>query len=111
VHPELQVVKADLFRALAHPIRIRLLELLAEGERSVHDLGSALGIGQPVVSQQLAVLRRQQLVAVRKDGTASYYTLRHKLVATLLRVARDLLNHRFAESRTLFRELERERRR
>lgn len=111
MHPELQTVKADLFRALAHPVRIHILEILSRGERTVQELQAALEVDQPVVSQQLAVLRGRMLVSVRKDGTASYYALRSPLVADLLRAARQFLNQRFAESRTMHRELRRERHR
>ena len=56
----LQAFKADFFRALAHPIRIRILETLGFGERSVQELQGALDLDQPVVSQQLAVLRAKK---------------------------------------------------
>ncbi len=108
---ELQVVKAELFRALAHPTRIRILELLSTGEHTVQDLQGALGLGQPVVSQQLAVLRARLLVNSRRMGTASYYTLRSPLIAELLAVAREFLNHRFTANQTMLRELRRETRR
>src|SRR6266540_4353352 len=107
-HPPLQVVKADLFRALAHPTRIRILELLTTGERTVQQLQAALHVEQPIVSQQLAVLRNQMLVSVRREGTASRYALRSTLVANLLRVAREFLNRRFSDSETMHRELKRE---
>ncbi|HEY5617990.1 MAG TPA: metalloregulator ArsR/SmtB family transcription factor [Vicinamibacterales bacterium] len=108
---ELQALKADLFRALAHPVRIRVLELLAFKERSVQELQDALGVDQPVVSQHLAVLRSRLLVTARKKGTLAYYALRSPLVAELLRVSRELLSHRLAESQSMLRELRRERRR
>ncbi|HEY7700201.1 MAG TPA: metalloregulator ArsR/SmtB family transcription factor, partial [Vicinamibacteria bacterium] len=53
----LQTFKAQFFRALAHPVRIKILEILVRGERSVQELQKALKLEQPVVSQQLAVLR------------------------------------------------------
>jgi DNA-binding transcriptional ArsR family regulator len=107
----LQVVKAELFRALAHPIRIRLLEQLARGERTVQALQEALDLEQPIVSQHLAALRAKNVVTVRRERTQAYYALGSPLVAELLRVARELLSHHFSESRTMFRELQRERRR
>ena len=55
----LQEFKARFFRALAHPVRIGILEVLAKGDRSVQELQHTLGLEQPVVSQQLAVLRNQ----------------------------------------------------
>lgn len=108
---ELQAVKADLFRALAHPVRIRILEVLAEREHTVIELQEALELGQPVVSQHLAALRARHLVTVRKDGTLARYALRSSLVSDLLRVARELLNHRLTEHQSMLRELRREGRR
>jgi ArsR family transcriptional regulator len=64
----LQVFKAGFFRALAHPVRIRILELLVKGDRSVQELQEALGREQPVVSQQLAVLPSSNIVSGRKEG-------------------------------------------
>ena len=61
-------VKADLFKALGHPARVRALEVLAVGERSVGELQPEVGIELSHLSQQLAVLRRAGLVATRKDG-------------------------------------------
>ena len=108
---ELNVVKAELFRALAHPTRIRILELLSAGERTVQDLQGALGLSQPVVSQQLSVLRAALVVTSRRMGTASYYALRSPLIADLLAVARRFLNHRLTADQTMLRELQRESRR
>lgn len=108
---ELQSLKADLFRGLAHPARIRILELLTTKERSVQELQDALGLDQPAVSQHLAALRARHLVSTRKAGTAVYYTLASRLTADLLRVARDLLGHRLSHSQTMLRELRREGRR
>ena len=66
---ELPAFKAQFFRALAHPTRIRLLEALVRGGRTVQELQDALTLDQPTVSQQLAVLRHQGIVAaVQKAG-------------------------------------------
>ena len=108
---ELPVVKAELFQALAHPTRIRILELLVGGERAVQDIQSALALTQPVASQHLAVLRARLVVTVRREGTASYYALRSPLIADLLAAARAFLNQRFAADQTILRELRREARR
>jgi DNA-binding transcriptional ArsR family regulator len=107
----LQEFKADFFRALAHPLRIRILETLGAGERTVQELQHALGVEQPIVSQQLAVLRGKKIVATRKSGHAIQYALSDPLVTKLLAVARDIFNNHLAESQTMLRELQRERRR
>jgi len=107
----LQAFKADFFRALAHPIRIRILEVLGSGERSVQELQETLNLDQPIVSQQLAVLRGKNIVTPRKLGTTTKYALSDPLVAKLLLVARDIFNHHFVDTQTMARELQKERRR
>jgi ArsR family transcriptional regulator len=86
----LQRFKAELFKALAHPVRIRVLELLRAGERTVSDLQGQLEIDASSVSQQLAILRARNIVQTRKVGTSVYYSVRDPQVFLLLDVARDL---------------------
>ena len=97
----LQAFKADFFRALAHPIRIRILETLGEGERSVQELQSALRLDQPVVSQQLAVLRAKNIVASRKVGSTVRYALSDPLITKLLSVAREIFNNHLVDLQTM----------
>jgi ArsR family transcriptional regulator len=105
----LQTLKAELFRAMAHPARIRILEVLSDnGEHSVQALQARLSVDQPVVSQQLAKLRAHGIVAARKEGTAVIYALADPRIADLLKVARDILNKRLTGSRTLLHELQRQ---
>ena len=66
---------ADFLKALANRNRLTILCLLSQGERSVSDLEAFLGIRQPTLSQQLAVLREENLVATRRDGKTIYYSL------------------------------------
>ncbi len=94
-------IKADLFRALAHPARVRALEVLADGERSVSELQPEVGIESSHLSQQLAVLRRAGLVTTRKDGTAVYYAIKDPTLVELLAVARKLLIASLEETRDL----------
>jgi DNA-binding transcriptional ArsR family regulator len=107
----LQEFKAEFFRALAHPARIRILEVLARSERSVQELQDALDLGQPLVSQQLAVLRARNVVVARKEGTTVRYALRDPLVGELLKVAREIFNNHLVGTQGLLRELRQERRR
>jgi DNA-binding transcriptional ArsR family regulator len=107
----LQAFKADFFRALAHPLRIRILELLSGGDRTVQELQQLLAVEQPVVSQQLSVLRSKRIVTAKKLGTAVHYTLSDPLITKLLAVAREIFNNHLAETQTMLRELQRERRR
>lgn len=105
---ELQVLKAQFFKALAHPIRIRLLEVLVAGEARVQDLQSALGIDQPIVSQQLARLRASGIVVSRKEGTTIFYMVADPVLRDLLQVARTILNRQLVGVQSLLRELEHE---
>jgi DNA-binding transcriptional ArsR family regulator len=107
---DLQTFKAAFFKALAHPVRIRILEELAHGERSVQEIQSVLGLEQPVVSQQLSVLRANGVVVGRKTGVSVRYSLRDQLVADLLVVARQIFNNQLAGSRNLLRQLQKEHR-
>ncbi|MBG6191764.1 ArsR family transcriptional regulator [Arthrobacter sp. CAN_A212] len=87
-------VKANLFKGLAHPVRIRVLELLsASPEVSVSDLLSATGLEASHLSQHLSVLRRYRLVTSDRRGLQQFYTLADPLVAELLAVARGLLEN------------------
>jgi DNA-binding transcriptional ArsR family regulator len=84
-------VKAELFKALAHPARIRVLEVLSEGEHSVGEMQPLVGIELSHLSQQLGVLRRAELVTTRRAGTTVVYAIASPDVAELLGVARRLL--------------------
>jgi len=108
---ELQIFKAEFFKALAHPLRIRILEVLLSGQRSVQELQSELALEQPVVSQQLAVLRAKNIVGARKEGTLVRYAVRDPQLGELLAVARRIFNAHLIGTQSLLRELQRESRR
>jgi ArsR family transcriptional regulator len=98
-------VKAELFKALGHPARVRVLEVLAEGERSVGDMQPLVGIESSHLSQQLAVLRRAGLVTTRKEGTSVVYALADPLLAELLAVAKRLLIASLSQTQDLLADL------
>src|SRR5207344_1195135 len=102
---QLQIFKAQFFRALAHPTRIRLLEILVRGGRTVQELQEALDLEQPIVSQQLAVLRNQNIVTTQKQGLSVRYAVRDPTVADLLEVARRIFNNHLVNTRGMLREL------
>ena len=108
---ELQAFKARFFKALAHPVRIRLVELLVEQERAVQELQAALELDQPTVSQHLAVLRANHVVTTHKKGVTVRYALRDPLVGDLLQVARRIFSSQLAGTRDMLRALKREHRR
>jgi len=94
-------VKADLFKALAHPARVRALEVLADGERNVSDLQAEVGIESSHLSQQLGVLRRAGLVTTRREGSSVYYAIKDPLVVDLLAIAKALLLTSLRETQDL----------
>ncbi|MGW2380079.1 ArsR/SmtB family transcription factor [Streptomyces sp. NPDC001658] len=85
-------LKAEFFKTLGHPARIRVLELLSEREYAVAEMLPEVGIEPAHLSQQLAVLRRANLVVSRKEGSTVHYALTSPDVAELLRVARTILS-------------------
>jgi ArsR family transcriptional regulator len=84
-------LKAEFFKTLGHPARIRVLELLSQRDHSVAEMLPEVGIEPTNLSQQLAVLRRAGLVTTRKNGSAVIYSLTSPLVAELLAVARRIM--------------------
>lgn len=82
--------KAEFFKALAHPARIRILELLRLGELTVSELQQRLALEPSSVSQQLAILRHRRIVEGRKAGTSVYYRVRDPQVFTILDAAREI---------------------
>jgi DNA-binding transcriptional ArsR family regulator len=99
------VAKAQLFRVLGHPIRIRILELLSDGERTVGDLQTELNVDSSGTSQHLAALRQQGVLESRREGTNVYYRIRDPRVTQLLAVAKQILTSALADSHTLLGEL------
>ena len=97
--------KAEFFRTLGHPVRIRVLELLQEGPRPVHELLADIGVEASNLSQQLAVLRRTGLVVSHREGNVVRYELSAPQVGDLLRAARTILTSMLVEQGELLAEL------
>src|SRR5665213_311118 len=102
----ISAIKAELFKSLAHPARVRVLELLCDGERSVGDIQPIVGIELSHLSQQLGVLRRAGLVTSRKEGSSVIYGIKDPLVIDLLAVAKRLLINMLTESQDLLADLQ-----
>lgn len=102
---ELSQFKAEFFKALAHPLRIRILDELRKGELSVNDLGARLDVEQSNLSQQLAVLRTRNILATRKDGQNVYYSVRDPQLFDLLDVARKIFNNHLIDVKDLLSQL------
>jgi len=99
-------VKADFFKTLAHPARIRVLELLRDGEQSVGQLIPEVGIEASHLSQQLGILRRANVIQGRKEGSTVRYSVTDPRIFELLEVAKAILTSTLTESSQLLAELE-----
>lgn len=97
VRAPLYLVKAEFFKTLGHPVRIRVLELLSTAELSVTQLQAEIGVESSHLSQQLGVLRRAGLVTTRKEGTTVHYSMATAEVSELLAVARRILTEVLTE--------------
>ncbi|WP_069815561.1 ArsR/SmtB family transcription factor [Streptomyces sp. TP-A0874] len=100
--------KADFFRMLGHPVRIRVLELLQNGPMPVRDLLATIEVEPSALSQQLAVLRRSGIVTSRREGSTVTYELAGGDVAELMRAARRILTEMLAGQNQLLTELREE---
>jgi len=99
-------VKANLFRVLGHPARVRILELLRGGERSVGSLQAELGLDSGGTSQHLSALRRIGLVESRREGTSVFYRVDDEHVFELLEAGRAIITRQLAEQQSILSELE-----
>ncbi len=100
--------KAEFFRALGHPARLKLLEFLQSGEKSVTELQAHLEIEPSAVSQQLAVLRGKNIVEARRAGTSVLYSVRDPQIFELLAVARRIFNNHLIDTQAMLKQASRE---
>jgi ArsR family transcriptional regulator len=103
--PPVYVLKAEFFRALGHPVRVRILQLLRDGEMTVGALQAELALDSSGTSQHLAALRKQGLVESRRDGTSVHYSIRDERTLTLLQLAKEIISSSLEENRQLLDEL------
>lgn len=102
---ELSNFKAEFFKALAHPLRISILDALRDGELSVNDISQKFGVESANASQQLAVLRTRNIVGIRKKGATVYYSVNDPAIFRLLDVAREIFNNQLAGVRAMLEEI------
>ena len=105
---EVQQFKADFFKALAHPLRIKILEILSEGEKSVNEIQNRVGSEGSAVSQQLMILRNKNIVSGIKDGNRVIYSLKNPMIRDLLQVARQIFNDHLVNTISMFDKFEEE---
>lgn len=100
--------KAEFFKALSHPARIKILEMLRTDELSVTELQDQLGIESSSVSQHLSVLRHKNIVESRKAGTTVYYRVLDAEVLEMLDLARRIFTNHLIDNRSTLEQLEEE---
>jgi DNA-binding transcriptional ArsR family regulator len=95
---DLPQFKSDFFKALGHPLRIKILELLCEGDKNVNELQMLIGSEGSAVSQQLSILRSKNIVYGTKDGNRVVYSLRDPMIKELLSIARHIFNNHLIDT-------------
>jgi ArsR family transcriptional regulator len=103
--PELSQFKAEFFKALSHPLRIRILDALRNGEMTVGDLTARLEVEQSTLSQQLAVLRNRDFIVARKSASNVFYSVRDPAIFRLLDVAREIFNNHLIDVKEMLSQL------
>jgi len=98
--------KSNLFKAIAHPSRVQILEYLSSGEQCVCDIISELELEQSNVSQHLAVLRRENLIESRKQGLKVVYRIKHLEILVVLQKAQELISNELHNNHRLMQEIE-----
>ena len=102
---QLSNFKADFFKALAHPLRISILDALRTGELTVNEISRQFSIEPANASQQLAVLRNKGIVVARKEGSSVYYSVSDPSLFKLLDAARDIFNNHLIGVRGMLEEI------
>jgi DNA-binding transcriptional ArsR family regulator len=100
--------KAEFFKALAHPLRIQILDSLRFGPLSVGEIQEKLGAEQSTLSQQLAILRARNLVLTRRQGTTVRYEVSDQTIWRLLDVALEIFDNQLVSVKTALEDLRRE---
>ena len=101
----LSEIKAELFKALGHPGRVRILEVLRDGDRTVAELLPLVGLEASHLSQQLGILRRSRVVTATREGASVRYSIADEAIVELLAAARTFLVNSLSMSRELLADL------
>jgi DNA-binding transcriptional ArsR family regulator len=109
--PQLKDFKADFFKALAHPLRISILDALRNGEKTVAEIGQQFEVEPANASQQLAVLRNKNIIMARKAGANVYYSVSDPTIFKLLDVAKEIFNNHLIGVQSMLQEIKAEGRR
>jgi DNA-binding transcriptional ArsR family regulator len=103
--PELSYFTAEFFKTLGHPMRIRILDALRRGEVGVTDLSERLKVEQSTLSQQLAILRKSNIVVGRKEGQNVFYSVADRTIFRLLDDSRQIFNNHLVDIKDLLSQL------
>jgi ArsR family transcriptional regulator len=103
---QVHLVKAAFLKVLAHPLRLRILELLGQGEQSVGQFAQGLSVDQPTVSRHLGILKQGGLVTARQDGASVFYRLQNEETVHLLQQMTELLKHKLRVDQELLKSVE-----
>lgn len=103
--------KAEFFKALAHPLRIAILDSLRDGERTVAEISQKFEVEPANASQQLAVLRNKNIIVARKAGANVHYSVSDPTIFKLLDAAREIFNNHLIGVRSMLEEIKAENRR
>jgi ArsR family transcriptional regulator len=95
--PQLAQFTAEFFKALSHPVRIRILDALRAGEVGVNELSGRLQVEQSTLSQQLAVMRKGNIVTGRKEGQNVFYSVSDPAIFRLLDETRNIFNNHLVD--------------
>lgn len=98
--------KAEFFKVLSNPVRIQILDSLRSGERSVNDIAHWLEVESSSISQQLAILRRHNLVTTRRQGNYIFYSIRDIAIFDVLDTALVVFNNHLVEIKDTLENLE-----
>lgn len=94
-------IKADFLKALAHPVRLEIIEFLKAKEASVGELSRELAVEQSGISKHLAVLRQAGILGSRQEGVTVYYSIKDKEIFSVLRPIAEILRKKLRESQSV----------
>lgn len=99
---KLLVSQADIFKALAHPLRLKIIQMLQQGERCVCEVVEETAMEQPNISRHLAILKKEGILGCRKDGIKVMYWVQDERVFKLLELSREMLKSYWQEKSGVF---------
>lgn len=103
---KIHVIKAAFLRALAHPLRLQILDILCRGESSVGQFAQVLGVDQPTVSRHLGILKQGGLVVARQEGVSVLYKIQNGDMAQFLQKLTELLKCKLQVDQDLLKSVE-----